>query len=187
MAERQSTPDQEIDAVDLLLQQHAQMEDLFRLVLATAGRARREAFTELARLLVMHETVEEEVVHPTARRLMAEGDAVIDARLEEEIAAQALLRRLAEVDINTDDFDALLVALRDEVLAHARREEQYEFGYLRENLTFDELQNLGTAVITAAAVVPSWEYPDPETAVAGRATAGPYALADQIRAVLRHP
>jgi hemerythrin superfamily protein len=52
------------DVVDLLLAQHARIEELFLLVASTHGDQRQETFDELVRLLTVHETAEEEIIHP---------------------------------------------------------------------------------------------------------------------------
>src|SRR5690606_9870633 len=72
------------DVLELLVAQHARIEELFRAVMAADGEQRRDRFEELARLLAVHETAEEEALHPVARRTIDAGPAVVDARLAEE-------------------------------------------------------------------------------------------------------
>jgi hypothetical protein len=45
------------------------------------GQQRRDSWFELVPLLSVHETAEEELVHPLARASIDSGDAVVDARL----------------------------------------------------------------------------------------------------------
>src|SRR3977135_4347420 len=54
------------------------------------GDARREAFHRLVRLLSVHETAEEELVHPEVRHQDG-GRPVVEARLDEERRAKDLL------------------------------------------------------------------------------------------------
>ncbi len=61
------------DVVALLMRQHGDIRNLFDEVEATEGEERRDAFRRLVRLLAVHETAEEEVVHPFVRRSVA-GD-----------------------------------------------------------------------------------------------------------------
>lgn len=76
-----ATPGPEEDVVDLLLAQHAQIEQLFLLVVGGTGDTRRDAFDDLVKLLAAHETAEEEVIHPLARTLPGGGgDAMVDTR-----------------------------------------------------------------------------------------------------------
>jgi Hemerythrin HHE cation binding domain len=62
-----------------LLVQHARIEELFTLAAGTDGDAKRAAFDDLVRMLAVHETAEEEVVHPLSRGLVDGGDAMVDA------------------------------------------------------------------------------------------------------------
>jgi len=59
-----SAPAQEQDVVDLLLSQHNEVKALFARVKSSTGEAKRDAFQELVRLLAVHESAEEQVVHP---------------------------------------------------------------------------------------------------------------------------
>lgn len=52
------------DVVDFLVSQHQQIKAMFAETLAASGKAREKAFVELRRLLAVHETAEEEIVHP---------------------------------------------------------------------------------------------------------------------------
>src|SRR3954470_10888559 len=72
------------DVVSFLKEQHQQVKSLFETVLAAQGEERAKAFYSLRRMLAVHETAEEEIVHPAARRAFADGEAVVQARLNEE-------------------------------------------------------------------------------------------------------
>ncbi|HET6257120.1 MAG TPA: hemerythrin domain-containing protein [Pseudonocardia sp.] len=56
--------------MELLLHQHGQIHDLFAEVRASEADARRHVFGRLVRLLAMHETAEEMIVHPVARTVL---------------------------------------------------------------------------------------------------------------------
>ena len=56
------------DVVDFLTAQHEQIKSLFVKTLSASGESRENAFVDLRRLLAVHETVEEEIVHPRAKR-----------------------------------------------------------------------------------------------------------------------
>jgi hemerythrin superfamily protein len=62
----------EADAVELLMDQHEQIRGLLQEVDKAKGDRRVEAFGRLRRLLAVHETAEEEIVHPVARRSLQE-------------------------------------------------------------------------------------------------------------------
>ncbi|MGW0523012.1 hemerythrin domain-containing protein, partial [Crossiella sp. NPDC003009] len=113
------------DVIDLLQRQHQEIRGLFA-ELETAGAERRgDLFRDLVRLLAVHETAEEEVVHPEVKRL-ENGEPVVAARIGEEHRAKQLLSTLDEIGPDAEVFDTLLRQLRDDVLAHAEHEERDE-------------------------------------------------------------
>ncbi|MEU9351997.1 hypothetical protein AB0D65_13485 [Streptomyces griseoloalbus] len=76
--------------------------------------------------MAFHETAEEEAVHPSARRLLQDGEQVVDDRLEEERAAKEKLSRLDDMNPDDPGFMPALRELRADVLQHAASQEQYE-------------------------------------------------------------
>jgi len=71
----------EDDVVLLLISQHEQIKSLFSRLKASEGTQKKELFEDLVRLLAVHETAEEEVVHPTARRKLDHGEEVVDVSM----------------------------------------------------------------------------------------------------------
>jgi hemerythrin superfamily protein len=139
------------DVVDVLLAQHALVEDLFRETLAATGPQRQERFAELVRVLGLHEAAEQQVVHPLARSRL-DSPAVVDGRLQEESLATQLLAELVELGVDAEGFDEGLLGLRTAVLTHARHEERYEFPYLRHTVPAEELVSMVAAVRAAEGV-----------------------------------
>jgi hemerythrin superfamily protein len=147
--------DDDADVVALLLRQHTRIRGLFDQVAAAEGARRAEAFEELTRVLVAHETAEEEVVHPFARQAFEGGAAVVTARLKEERAADRVLARLAELGTNDPEFLPLLTELRQDVLAHAEAEERNEFNRVKAVADTAQLRAMATAVRAAEAAAPA--------------------------------
>ncbi|WP_406083807.1 hemerythrin domain-containing protein [Micromonospora zamorensis] len=187
-ADAPTTPGPEEDVVDLLLAQHAQIEQLFLLVIGSTGDTRRDAFDDLVKLLAAHETAEEEVVHPLARTLPGGGgDAMVDDRLDEERQAKETLQTLIKGGVDADGFDTGIVLLRDAVLTHARYEERYEFPQLRQHVPVDRLRSLAAAVRAAEASAPTRPHPSAQSAK-GNLAAGPVlAVIDRVRDAVRKP
>ena len=174
------------DVIDLLLTQHARIEELFILTAGTKGEAKRAAFDDLVHLLAVHETAEEEVVHPLARTLPAAGgDAMVDDRLAEERQAKETLTVLIDGGVDAAGFDQGLLLLRDAVLVHARHEERYEFPHLRKHIAADRLRRLADAVRAAEAVAPTRPHPGAESAKANIALGLPLAVIDRVRDAVR--
>jgi hemerythrin superfamily protein len=175
----------ESDVVDLLVHQHSQIRDLFDEVENTLGDERKNAFDRLVRLLAVHETAEEEIIHPIARRSLPGGEDIAADRLEEERTAKERLAGLESMDTETPRFLTELDQLRIAVLTHARAEERYEFYRIRAELNEAQRGGLTAAVKVAEAIAPTHPHPGVETATEN-ILAGPAAsLADRVRDLIR--
>lgn len=169
------------DVVDFLTSQHEQITSLFAKTLAASGEAREKAFVELRQLLAVHETVEEEIVHPRAKRKIADGESVVGERLEEEHEAKTVLQKLEKLDVDSEEFTRELAELRDAVLDHANHEENDEFAKLGEELSSRELERMGRAAKLAEAIAPTRPHAGVESQVANL-VAGPFAaMLDRAR------
>jgi hypothetical protein len=170
-----------LDVVDVLLSQHALIEGQFRAVAAATRKPQRcAAFEELARLLAVHETIEQELVHPAAAARIDSGAAVIADRVEEELRATEVVAELFEVEVNDADFPRLLLGLKDSVLTHATHEERYEFPHLRHTAPTGQLRDLAVAVQNAFDAAPT-SLPK----INGDAAAALEAVQEQVREAIR--
>lgn len=178
------TPD---EVVAFLKAQHNLIEDTFDQVLhASDPQAREKPFVQLRQLLAVHETAEEMVVHPRARREVNAGDAIVDDRLKEEHEAKELLSKIEDIDITSQQFIDELTKLRDAVLDHAQHEETEEFSQLQRALDTDELKRLGTAVRAAEAIAPTRPHAGVESAKLNFAV-GPFAsMLDRARDLIEN-
>ena len=174
------------EVVAFLKAQHNLIEDMFdEVLLASDPEAREKPFAALRQLLAVHETAEEMLVHPRARREADAGDAVVDARLKEEHEAKELLSQIEKLDITSQQFIDELTKLREAVLDHAEHEERDEFPYLEKGLDADDLKRMGTAVRAAEAIAPTHPHPGVESAKLNFAI-GPFAsMLDRARDVIR--
>lgn len=129
------------DVVDVLLDQHEQIRRSLDEVAAAAGEAKAVAFLELETLLYVHETGEQQVVHPVMREVPGESD-IVDARVQEEETADGLLRKLRDLNVNSYDFNETFMTLRSVVLAHVSAEEREEFPRLRSAVPADQLLSM---------------------------------------------
>lgn len=178
------------DVVEFLRGQHNQIKDMFDDVMyASTAKAREQAFVELRQLLAVHETAEEMVVHPRARRDIQGGDIIVDARLQEERDAKEQLSALEQMDIDSDEFLDALILFKGAVIDHAEREETEEFNKLQRDLDPDDLKRMVAAVQAAQAIAPTRPHPGVESAILNFAV-GPFAsmldrARDAIAAALR--
>ncbi|WP_329136794.1 hemerythrin domain-containing protein [Streptomyces sp. NBC_00670] len=173
------------DVVALLMRQHGDIRNLFDEVEATKGEERRDAFHRLMRLLAVHETAEEEVVHPFARKGFPGGEQVVKDRLAEEKAAKETLAALDELDTDDPTFMPQLLKLRKDVQAHARAEERYEFTHIRRSTGTTDLAAMAKAVKAAEAMAPTRPHPGVESGAKNMALGPVAALVDRTRDAVR--
>jgi hemerythrin superfamily protein len=169
------------DVIQFLVGQHQHIKSLSAETLATSGKARERAFVALRRLLAVHETAEEKIVHPRAKRKIPNGDKIIGARLDEEHEAKTVLSELEKLDVDDQSFTDTLTELRDAVVKHAEHQEKQEFAKLEQELGSDELEHMGRAAKLAEAIAPTRPHAGVESQVANLAT-GPFAaMMDRAR------
>ncbi|MFJ8692468.1 hemerythrin domain-containing protein [Streptomyces roseolilacinus] len=173
------------DVVSLLMRQHGDIRNLFDEVESATGEERRDAFHRLVRLLAVHETAEEEVVHPFARRNLPGGDQVVDERLAEEREAKEVLASLEKADPDSPDFAERLRALRTAVQEHARAEERYEFTHIRRSGDAGRLAAMARGVKAAEAMAPTRPHPGVESGTANVLLGPLAALMDRTRDAVR--
>ncbi|SHF93637.1 hemerythrin domain-containing protein [Streptoalloteichus hindustanus] len=178
--------EREQDVVDLLISQHNQIRSLFDQVRTAQGDRKRELFQDLVRLLAVHETAEEETVHPVARRKIDNGEQVVEARLAEEDEAKHVLAELHDLGVDHPEFDTRLERFAQSVIDHATHEENEEFVHLRQHLDADQSRRLATAVRAAEATAPTRPHPGAgESAMANLLAGPPMAVFDRVRDAVR--
>jgi hemerythrin superfamily protein len=175
----------DIDVVALLVRQHGDIRNLFDEVEQSRGEERRDAFRRLVRLLAVHETAEEEVVHPFVRRAVEGGEQVVEDRLREEKSAKESLAALDDMDTDDPKFMPRLMQLRTEVQEHARAEERYEFSHIRRSTDVTKLAAMAKAVKAAEAMAPTRPHPGVESATANVALGPVAALMDRTKDAVR--
>jgi hemerythrin superfamily protein len=172
------------DVVSFLREQHQDIKAMFESVIVARGERRAKAFYALRRMLAVHETAEEEIIHPVARRILPNGDALVDARLQEENGAKQLLAELENLDVDSPEFERKILTLRSNVIAHAHSEEREEFTKLGRSLDQTQLSRMRTAAEFAEQVAPT----RPHAGVESRAAnilVGPFAsMIDRTRDAL---
>ncbi|MFG1708942.1 hemerythrin domain-containing protein [Nonomuraea sp. M3C6] len=175
----------EHDVIDLLVSQHSRIRDLFDEVEQAPPDKVGEAFGRLTRMLCVHETAEEEIVHPYARRKLDNGQGVVADRLTEENRAKRLLLELHQAGVDDPRFWDRLAELRAAVTAHARSEERYEFARLRASTSAVERRAMAAAVKAAEVIAPTRPHPGTESAARNVLMGTPMAVMDRAREAIR--
>ncbi|MFZ5897006.1 MAG: hemerythrin domain-containing protein [Myxococcota bacterium] len=170
-----------IDVVSFLKEQHEQIKMGFAEVRASSGAQRKNSFYALRRLLAVHETAEEEIVHPAARSTLANGENIVEMRLREENEAKKVLAELEELDVDSSTFASGIATLENAVIAHALSEELEEFEPLGSRLDQNRLERMRKAVSFAESIAPTRPHAGVESAAANMLV-GPFAaMLDRAR------
>ncbi|WP_155368453.1 hemerythrin domain-containing protein [Catellatospora vulcania] len=172
------------DVIDTLLGQHQQIKLLFAQVESATGEHKQELFTELVATLAVHETVEQQLVHPLAERELPDGAQVVPSRLAEEDEARQALSDLYAQGVADAGFDAALAVLRDAVAAHAEAEEELEFLRLREVTEPAELARMAAVMQSAQLLAPSAAHPDVADGQSQPLQGPPDEVFDRVRELL---
>ncbi|WP_432842067.1 hemerythrin domain-containing protein [Dactylosporangium sp. CA-092794] len=152
------------DVVAILLDQHRRIKRLFADILDADGTRKEGLFHELVRLLAVHENAEALIVHPAARELIPNGDAVVGERLREEADAERALAALCDLGLGHAEFDRRLGRLSESVLGHAAQEEYKEFAQLRRRAGAERLRRMAAALDAAERAAPPPSPGQPVTA-----------------------
>jgi hemerythrin superfamily protein len=118
-----SNVDQELDVVELIRQQHAQVRQTMETIVNGPADGRGSVFEELASTIKAHETAEQTVVYPALRQMGDDGARVADARVAEEETASKALAELQAMDASSAAFADKFSSFRADVEAHASSEE----------------------------------------------------------------
>jgi hemerythrin superfamily protein len=170
------------DVVDLLLDQHNRIKELLSRVMDGQGAVKRDAFEDLVRLLAVHESAEEQIVHPRTRKSAEGGDQIVQARLQEEHEAKHVLAQLYDLGVDHAEFDGQFRSFADAVLAHASHEESDEFPELRRAVPAERLRRMAGAVTMAESMAPTRPHPMAGESPVGNLLVGPpMAIFDRAR------
>lgn len=139
-----------MDAIQLLTEQHAEVDVLFNQILDTRGvEERRARFARLGDALAVHAAIEEMHFYPAVQAHRTE-----DIRLEwleEHVSLKRLLLDLLTVDPTEEIFEPKLTVLKEQFEHHARVEQDDLFPRVRKLLDAGTLEAAGQ-VMTATRV-----------------------------------
>lgn len=168
------------DVVRVLLEQHAQIRDLFDQVNSSQGEQKKQKFDELRALLAVHETAEEMILRPTAKKTAGEAEA--EARNHEEEEATKVLAELEKMDVSSAEFDAKFAAFERSVIDHAEHEEREEFPAVRQGCDEEQLKRMGSRLQTAEKMAPTHPHPTAAGSPAAQWVIGPFAsMVDRVK------
>lgn len=175
------------DVVDLLVQDHRQVESIFGELESLRGvrdapslRRRKDLTEQVTEELVRHSVAEEAEVYPRIRERIDAEEA--DRLTAEQAEAERTMKRLEKLTPDNPDFDEDLDLLIREIREHVQEEEQQAFPQLRDSFTEDELVEMAQKVESVKKLAPTRPHPTAPDKPPGDKVLGPVAgLVDRLR------
>ena len=131
-----------MDAIALLLEQHAEVAALFDETVRTEGPARQRAFDRLADQLAIRMAIEEQIFYPACHRERTE--TMLFESLAEHLRVKRLIAELLDEPRVDETFEARLATLRDEVMGHLEAEEALLLPRVARMFSAERLADLGS-------------------------------------------
>jgi hemerythrin-like domain-containing protein len=130
-----------MNAIDLLTQQHRDVERLFELIEDAEGEEKLELVDELADLFATHAKIEEQIFYPGT--FAARTEETLRESVEEHLAAKRVLADLLETSIEDEAFDARVKVLQDLIDHHVEEEEGELFPTVKKMFDGNVLEEMG--------------------------------------------
>ena len=175
-----------MDALELLDTQHRDVERLFSQLEGARGPRRQRLFRELADLLALHATLEENHFYPMVNTSDTQ-DLVMES-LEEHLAIKRLLADLMKMSPEDEQFEAKLTVLEEQVEEHVKEEREELFPQVRRMLDNDQREAIGQIMTATMASMkaPRLDVPLQTRAVPPLKTpeqaAKPLTMVDRVKA-----
>jgi hemerythrin-like domain-containing protein len=133
-----------LNAIDLLKQQHREVEELFAQAEDADGEAKRELANTIADKLAVHVAIEEKYFYPATRTTRTER--LLREAVEEHLSAKRLLADLIETDPEDPQFDAKVKVLKEQFQHHVDEEENELFPKVLKLISTQELEDLAVVM-----------------------------------------
>ena len=136
-----------MEATALLKRDHAKVKGLFKKFEEAGDRAaqtKQRLFDEVHAELDGHAAIEEEIFYPAMQKVRSKEvqDLVLEA-IEEHKVVKTLLKEIARLTPDADEFDAKMKVLQENVEHHADEEEKEMFPLAEEHLSEERRAELG--------------------------------------------
>ena len=130
-----------MNAIDLLKQQHREVERLFKKIEKAGPEEKEKLFDELADALAVHAAIEEQHFYPATKD--ARTEELLEEAVEEHLSVKRIIADLLEMEPDDAQFDAKMKVLQEQVEHHVEEEEKELFPKVQKLHSKDELEDLG--------------------------------------------
>ncbi|MDX6499192.1 MAG: hypothetical protein QOG23_2452 [Blastocatellia bacterium] len=131
-----------MDPFELLKKDHQTVSELFERIEAASGKAKLGIFQQIKDELELHTHIEEAIFYPALENANETRDLTLEA-YEEHKVVKDLLGELDSASAVTDEWEAKLTVLKENVEHHVDEEENDLFDKANDVLTGDEAEILG--------------------------------------------
>ncbi len=133
-----------MNAIDLLEQQHREVEELFEEFDGAgdgAANTKERLCREISDALAVHAEIEERLFYPESKQENTEE--LLRESVEEHLSMKRIVADLIESGPSDEQFEAKMKVLKEQVEHHVGEEEEELFPRVRKDLSKDELEDLG--------------------------------------------
>jgi hypothetical protein len=138
---KQLLGDNGLDAIELLKQQHRDVEQLFVMLEERYGPGRPTRFAELADTIALHAEIEEKIFYPATKQ--ARTKKLLLEAVEEHLSVKRVLTDMLQADPGDESFGAKLKVLREQIEHHVKEEEEELFPAVQKLLDKQRLLEIG--------------------------------------------
>jgi hemerythrin superfamily protein len=148
------------DVIELLEHDHREVEQMFAEFEQATDKKEKEALRDKIIIeLVRHSEAEEQAVYPTIRKVIDNGDQIIEHEIDEHSKAERIMKELDRMSADDPQFGVLMQQLMSAITEHVQEEENEVFPQFRSRVDEEELQKLGKTVEALKKVVPTHPHP----------------------------
>jgi hemerythrin superfamily protein len=127
-------PAMEMDAIELLEQDHQEVEALLQQFgAADDGPTKEDLAEEICAALTVHASIEEEIFYPAVARQVEGAEVLVEEARNEHASVKRLINDISSADEADSTLDSLVKDLTFNVKHHVQEEEGEMFPKVRES------------------------------------------------------
>jgi hemerythrin superfamily protein len=133
-----------VNAIEMLKQQHREVEDLFEELEGTADGAkktRERVFEQIADAMAVHAEIEEKIFYPEAKT--DDTEEMLREAVEEHLSVKRVIADLMKTGPEDEQFMARCKVLKEQIEHHVEEEEKELFPKVQKSSSREELEEMG--------------------------------------------